>query len=139
MKNQPAMIEAFRRIEYTEWEALTKQRKTGQNVWSVRFGLAHFVNHAVSICPIVSYINHIGWDSEATNAVGGGSTWNFEKLADNANVRFVDILYEDKRIINSWYSFTMPQRRKGWIRFLNWFGRTFLHKDEFALKGRVYV
>ncbi|MBQ7698581.1 MAG: glycosyl transferase [Paludibacteraceae bacterium] len=139
MKEQPAMVEAFRRIEHTEWEALIKQRKTGQNVWSVRFGLAHFVNHAVSICPIVSYINHIGWDSEATNAVGGGSTWNFERLADNANIRFLDILYEDKRIINAWYSFTIPQRRKGWVRFLNWFGRTFLHKEEFALKGRVYV
>ena len=139
MKNQPAMIEAFRRIEYTEWEALTKQRNTGQNVWSVRFGLAHFVNHAISICPIVSYINHIGWDCEATNAVGGGSVWNFDKLANNDNIRFLDILYEDKRIINSWYSFTIPQRRKGWTRFLNWVGRTFLHKDEFALKGKVYV
>lgn len=138
MKSQPAMISAFRRIEYSEWEALSKQRKTGQNVWSVRFGLAHFVNHAVSICPIVSYINHIGWDSEATNAVGGGATWNFERLADNADIRFLDILYEDARIINAWYSFSNPQRRSAWRRFLNWFGRTFLNKDEFALKGKVY-
>lgn len=138
MKYQPAMISAFRRIEYSEWEALSKQRNTGQNVWSVRFGLAHFVNHAVSICPIVSYINHIGWDSEATNAIGGGSTWNFERLADNADIRFIDILYEDARIINAWYSFTNPKRRSLWRRCLNWIGRTFFGKDEFALKGKVY-
>ena len=138
MKNQPAMIEAFRRIEYTEWEALTKQRKTGQNVWSVRFGLAHFVNHAVSICPIVSYINHIGWDAEATNATSS-SQWNFERLADNANIRFLDVLYEDSRIINAWYSFTMRKRRPLLLRLKNWFGRKFLHRDEYALKGRVFA
>lgn len=138
VKQQPAMIEAFRRIEYGEYDALLKQQKTKQNVWSVRFGFAHFVNHAVSICPIVSYINHIGWDAEATNAKGS-SQWNFDSLADNANIRFLDVLYEDSRIINSWYSFSMPQRRSLWGRLKNWFGRKFLNKDEFALKGRVYV
>lgn len=138
IKNQPAMIEAFRRIEYTEWDALTKQRETKQNVWSVRFGLAHFVNHAVSICPIVSYINHIGWDAEATNATSS-SQWNFERLADNANIRFLDVLYEDSRIINAWYSFTINQPRSLWGKFKNWYGRKFLHRDEYALKGRVYA
>ena len=138
IKNQPAMIEAFRRIEYTEWDALTKQRETKQNVWSVRFGLAHFVNHAVSICPIVSYINHIGWDAEATNATSS-SQWNFERLADNANIRFLDVLYEDSRIINAWYSFTINQPRSLWGKLKNWYGRKFLHRDEYALKGRVYA
>ncbi len=138
IKNQPAMIEAFRRIEYTEWDALTKQRETKQNVWSVRFGLAHFVNHAVSICPIVSYINHIGWDAEATNATSS-SQWNFERLADNANIRFLDVLYEDSRIINAWYSFTINQPRSLLGKFKNWYGRKFLHRDEYALKGRVYA
>ena len=132
------MIEAFRRIEYTEWDALTKQRETKQNVWSVRFGLAHFVNHAVSICPIVSYINHIGWDAEATNATSS-SQWNFERLADNANIRFLDVLYEDSRIINSWYSFSINQPRSWWGKLRNWYGRKFLHRDEYALKGKVYA
>ena len=138
IKNQPAMIEAFRRIEYTEWDALTKQRETKQNVWSVRFGLAHFVNHAVSICPIVSYINHIGWDAEATNATSS-SQWNFERLADNANIRFLDVLYEDSRIINAWYSFTINQPRSLWGKLKNWYGRKFLRRDEYALKGRVFA
>lgn len=138
VKQQPAMIQAFRRIEYGDYDALLHQLATRKNVWSIRFAFAHFVNHAVSICPIVSYINHIGWDSEATNATSS-SQWNFERLADNANIRFLDILYEDSRIINSWYSFSMPQRRSLWGRFKNWYGRRFLNRDEYALKGRVFV
>ena len=137
VKQQPAMIAAFRRIEYSDYDSLIRQRATAQNVWSVRFAFAHFVNHAVSICPIVSYINHIGWDSEATNAKGSG-LWNFERLADTANLRFLEVLYEDSRIINAWYSFSIPQRRSLWGRLKNWFGRKYLHKDEFALKGRVF-
>lgn len=138
VKNQPAMIDAFRRIEYSEYDALVHQQETNQNVWSVRFSFAHFVNHAVSICPIVSYINHIGWDSEATNAVGS-SQWNFERLADKKEIRFLDVLYEDSRIINAWYSFSIPKRRSFWGRLKNWYGRKFLNKDEYALKGRIYV
>lgn len=138
VKQQPAMVEAFRRIEYSDYDSLIRQRAKGQNVWSVRFAFAHFVNHAVSICPIVSYINHIGWDSEATNAKGS-SLWNFDRLADDANIRFLDVLYEDSRIINAWYSFSIPQRRSLWGRLKNWFGRKYLHKDEFALKGRVFA
>lgn len=138
IKNQPEMIAAFRRLEYSEWEALVKQQETKQNVWSVRFSLAHFVNHAVSICPVVSYINHIGWDSEATNA-SASNLWNFDRLSDSEGIRFLDILYTDRRIINSWYSFSIPFPRNIFRKCINWFGRKFLHRDEFALKGKVYV
>lgn len=138
MKDQPEMIAAFRRIEYPEWDDLKRVKENGKNIWSVRFGLAHFVNHAVSICPIVSYINHIGWDEEGTNATCGGHVWNFERLADKEDIRFCDILYADKRIINAWYSFTVPHRRSWFGRLKNWYGRKFLGRDEYALKGRVF-
>ena len=138
MKDQPEMIAAFRRIEYPEWDDLKRVKENGKNIWSVRFGLAHFVNHAVSICPIVSYINHIGWDEEGTNATCGGHVWNFDHLADKEDIRFCDILYADKRIINAWYSFTVPHRRSWFGRLKNWYGRKFLERDEYALKGRVF-
>ena len=138
MKDQPEMIAAFRRIEYPEWDDLKRVKENGKNIWSVRFGLAHFVNHAVSICPIVSYINHIGWDEEGTNATCGGHVWNFDRLADKEDIRFCDILYADKRIINAWYSFTVPHRRSWFGRLKNWYGRKFLGRDEYALKGRVF-
>lgn len=139
MVGQPEMVAAFRRIEYPEWDALHKLKQTGQNLWAVRFGLAHFVNNAVSICPITSYINHIGWDSEATNAFGDSGTWHFDSLANRENIRFLDVLYLDRRIINAWYSFSIPQKRNVFGRLKNWFGRKFLHRDEYALKGKVYA
>lgn len=138
IKSQPAMIEALRRTEYDVYDALLRQQNSGQNLWSARFGFAHFVNHSISICPIVSYINHIGWDAEATNATSS-SQWVFDRLADKKEIRFLDVLYEDKRIINSWYSFSIPKPRSKWGKLRNWFGRKFLHRDEFALKGKVYV
>lgn len=133
----PSMIAAFRRVEHGLFEELKRQRSEGVNLWSARFAFAHFVNHAVSICPIVSYINHIGWDSEATNATAS-SQWNFDRLADNADIRFLDVLYEDSRIVNAWYSFTIHHPRTWWGKLKNWYGRRFLHRDEYSLKGRVY-
>lgn len=137
VQSQPAMINAFRRAEYGQYDELLIQREKQINIWAARFAFAHFVNHAVSICPIVSYINHIGWDAEATNATGS-TQWNFERLADNADIRFLDVLYEDSRIINSWYSFSIPHRRSLWGRLKNWYGRKFLGRDEYALKGKVF-
>ena len=134
---QPEMIDAFRRIEYGDFDAIVNQQQTGKNVWSIRFAFAHFVNHAVSICPIVSYINHIGWDSEATNAVSS-SQWEFDRLAEKKEIRLLDVLYEDKRIINAWYSFSISKPRSKIGKLKNWFGRRFLGRDEYALKGRVY-
>ena len=138
IKDQPAMIEAFCRMEYTNWEELIRLKKNNLNLWSLKFALSHFINNSISICPIVSYINHIGWDSEGTNAIGGGAIWHNSNLANNDDIRFCDILYLDKRIINSWYSFTINKRRNLWGRIKNWLGRKFYKKDEFALKGRVF-
>lgn len=138
VKDNPQMIKAFRRAEHCQYEELLWQQREKVNIWSARFAFAHFVNHAVSICPIVSYVNHIGWDSNATNAPSSNQ-WNFERLADKEDIHLLDILYEDSRIINSWYSFSIKKRRLLWGRLKNWFGRKFLGRDEYALKGRVYA
>lgn len=138
VKNDPQMIQAFRRAEHCQYDELFWAIANKKNLWAARFAFAHFVNHAVSICPIVSYINHIGWDAESTNA-SGSNLWNFERLADNANIRFLDVLYEDSRIINSWYSFSIKKPRSLWGKLKNWYGRKFLHRDEYALKDKVYV
>jgi hypothetical protein len=138
VQNDPQMIAAFRRAEHCQYEELEWQQREKVNIWSARFAFAHFVNHAVSICPVVSYINHIGWDAGATNSPGSNQ-WNFEKLAEKEDIRLLDVLYEDSRIINSWYSFTINKRRSLWGRFKNWYGRKFLGRDEYVLKGRVYA
>lgn len=138
LKQYPAMRKAFNRLGNDYFDALAYQQENEQNVWSIRFALSHFVNHSISICPIVSYINHIGWDSEATNAVGGASRWAFDRLMDKRDIRLLDILYEDAKIINAWYSFSITKKRSFLGRIKNWIGRNYLNKDEFALKGRVF-
>ena len=129
---------AFKRAGNEMWDQLLLCKQSGWNIWSVLFYLAHFENHAVSICPIVSYIEHIGWGPESTNCPGDGAAWKHERLADNQNIRFLDILYEDSRIINSWYSFRFGKPRSLFGKAINALGRRFKNKDEFFLKGKVY-
>lgn len=138
MKNNPAMRDAFNRLGYDYYDALSYQQENHQNVWSIRFALSHFVNHAVSICPIVSYVDNIGWGNDATNTKSSGGKWSGTILNKRQEINFLDILYEDSRIINSWYSFSISKRRSLFGRLKNWIGRKFLHRDEYSLKGRVF-
>ena len=129
---------AFKRAGNEMWDQLLLCKQSGRNIWSVLFYLAHFENHAVSICPIVSYIEHIGWGPDSTNCPGDGAAWKHERLADNQEIRFLDILYEDSRIINSWYSFRFGKPRSLFGKLINAFGRRFKNSDEYFLKGKVY-
>ena len=129
---------AFKRAGNEMWDQLLLCKQSGRNIWSVLFYLAHFENHAVSICPIVSYIEHIGWGADSTNCPGDGAAWKHERLAENKDIRFLDILYEDSRIINSWYSFRFGKPRPLLGKMINAFGRRFKNKDEYYLKGKVY-
>lgn len=138
LKSDKYMRDAFNRMGEDWYQELENQQLGKLNIWSVRFALAHFENHAVSICPIVSYINHIGWDSLATNATGGGDRWKFDSLADKKDICFLDVLYEDARIINAWYSFSIIKPRSLWGKMKNRFGRKFMQREEYALKGKVY-
>ena len=140
LKVNPQIRKAFERGGVDNWGELCRQQELGLNLWSVRFALAHFVNHAVSIAPIVSYVHNDGWGVDSTNCNGDGSKWKYDELNNKGkDFVFCDILYQDKRIINAWYSFTNPRRRSFFGRLKNWIGRHFLGRDEYALKGRVFV
>lgn len=140
LKANPQIRKAFERGGIDNWDELYRQQELGLNLWSVRFGLAHFVNHAVSIAPIVSYVHNDGWGDDSTNCKGDGSNWKYDELNNKGkNFAFCDILYEDARIINAWYSFSNSKPRSKWGKLKNWYGRKFLHRDEYALKGRVFA
>ena len=110
VKNNPAICKAFNRMGADYFDALAYQQENNQNVWSIRFALSHFVNHAISICPIQSYIEIFGWGEDSTNCVGNGERWLQTELADKEPDEMLDILYEDDRIINKWYSFSVPKK-----------------------------
>ena len=138
----PNMLSAFKRMGEDEWEELTMQVKGGKQIWSARFAFAHFVNHAVSIAPIRTYIRNIGAGGDSTNCKTEDlGRWEIaeSELNNSPELRLLDVLYEDPRIVNSWYSFFKKGKRSLWGRLKNWYGRKFLHRDEYALKGKVYV
>lgn len=138
LKTDFSIQKAFKRAGNEMWDQLKLCKDKGRNIWSVLFYLAHFENHAVSICPVVSYIEHIGWGPDSTNCPGDGAVWLHERLADKKEIKFLDILYEDARIINSWYSFRFGKPRSIFGKIVNAWGRRIKNKDEFFLKGRVY-
>lgn len=138
IKNNPIMYQAFCRMGEDEWEELEMQRSGNKNIWSARFALAHFVNHAVSIAPIEPYVRNIGDDTDASNCSALGR-WYIDEVCENYSPHLLDVLYEDPRIINTWYSFFKKGKRSLFGKLKNWFGRKFLHRDEYALKGKVYA
>ena len=140
--SNPQMLAAFKRMGEDEWEELTMQVKGSKQIWSARFALAHFVNHAVSIAPIKPYVRNIGAGADSTNCKTENlGRWEIAEsdLCNTPELRLLDVLYEDSRIVNTWYSFFKKGKRSLFGRLKNWYGRKFLHRDEYALKGRVYV
>lgn len=140
--NSPQMLSAFKRMGEDEWDELTMQVKGDKQIWSARFALAHFVNHAVSIAPIKTYVRNIGSGIDSTNCKTENlGRWEIEEsdMCDTSELRLLDVLYEDARIVNTWYSFFKKGKRSLFGRLKNWYGRKFLHRDEYALKGRVYA
>lgn len=138
IKNDMIIQRAFNRMGADYFDALTYQQENNQNVWSIRFALSHFVNHAVSICPIRSYIEIFGWGDDSTNCKGNGERWLNTELADKEPAKMLDILYEDSRIVNAWYSFSIPKKRNLFQRIVNRVGGKLFERDEFVLKGKVY-
>lgn len=140
--NSLQMLEAFKRLGDDEWEELTMQVKEGRQIWSARFAFAHFVNNAVSIAPIKTYVRNIGAGADSSNCTTENlGRWEIDEsdLCNTPELRLLDVLYEDSRIVNAWYSFFKKDRRSLLGRLKNWYGRKFLHRDEYALKGRVYA
>lgn len=140
--NSLQMLEAFKRLGDDEWEELTMQVKEGRQIWSASFAFAHFVNNAVSIAPIKTYVRNIGAGADSSNCTTENlGRWEIDEsdLCNTPELRLLDVLYEDSRIVNAWYSFFKKDRRSLLGRLKNWYGRKFLHRDEYALKGRVYA
>ena len=140
--SNPIMLSAFQRMGEDEWEELTMQVKGGKQIWSARFAFAHFINHAVSIAPITTYVRNIGAGIDSTNCKTEDlGRWEIaeSELNHSQELRLLDVLYEDPRIVNSWHSFFKKGKRSLWGKLKNWYGRKFLHRDEYALKGKVYA
>jgi hypothetical protein len=119
------------------FEMLQMQQSGKLNIWSIQFTMAHFMNHAVSIIPTHSYVDNVGLDGSGENC-GINLALRNDSLCVNENIRFLDILYEDNRIINAFYSANCRVKRPLWKKLVNRFSRLIGRKNVFVIKKKIY-
>lgn len=137
IKNSPSIIQALNRMGDDEFDLLFAQRERGLDIWSILFTLAHFENHAIAIIPCVSYVDNIGLDGTGENC-GIQSGLSNTHLCMNENPRFLDIIYEDMRVINAFYNVNCRKKLPLYKRIINRVYRKLLGHPKY-LKGRVYA
>jgi hypothetical protein len=140
LNSQPCMRDAFMRGGQDLYYRSLKERLNGLDVWSICFSLAHFQHHAVSIIPIVSYVHNTGLDGSGANSGNQINSSLSHKYYVNAKEtpRLLDVVYEDRRIVNMFYSSAVMQRRPFIKRVINRIGCKLTGKVEFIPKGEVY-
>lgn len=141
MNNEPFMRNAFMRGgEDLYYRSLLDRVNRGLDVWSVCFSLAHFMHHAVSIRPVISYIHNIGFDGSGVNSgLKLNSPLNHNYYVDAVkDPRLLDVVYEDSRIMNAMYSGSVMRRRPFFKRIINRIGCMLTGKKDFIPKGKIY-
>ncbi len=133
------LIEAFGRCGDDVLDLLEMQNAGKIDSWSIRFGFAHFANHAITILPCVPFVNNIGCDGSGTHcgkAMGGGDI-----IAPNGSwpLHFLDTLYEDSRIINLFANTFSREKRPLWKRGINYLMRLLNKKPVFVIKKKIYA
>lgn len=137
MKSHPAVKDAFNRMGDDEFGMFYAQQERGLNIWSILFTMAHFEHHAVAILPCQSYVDNIGLDGSGENC-GTQEALQQTALSTNEDPKFLDIIYEDKRIINAFYNVNCRQRLPLWKRAVNRLYRVLTGRPRF-LRGSIYV
>lgn len=96
------MQQAFNRGGSDLYNMLQAQKQHKIDSWSIRFTLAHFVLHAVSIMPTQSFIRHLGLDGSGTHCPSTQMI-SERKLNMKTDFHFLPVIYEDKRFIDAFY------------------------------------
>lgn len=117
---------------------LLKMQQTGKlNIWSIQFTMAHFVNHAVSIVPCTSYVDNVGLDGSGENCSVSKGLRN-KNLNQNEDIRLLDVLYQDSRIINAFYNVACRKKRPLWKKAFNKIYRMLGREPMFYIKRKIY-
>lgn len=136
IKEYPECKAALNRMGDDEFSLLFNHKEKGLNIWSIQFTIAHFVNHAVAIMPCESYVNNLGLDGSGENCSSQPSLTHRE-LNQKSEPKFVDILYEDRRIINAFYNVNCKERRPLYQRIINCFFRKAGRPVPFVIKKKI--
>lgn len=139
----PYEIDAFNRGGDDMMPMLCDEYNGRSSAWDIQFAFSHFRNHAVSIVPCHSYTYNIGCDGSGTHC--GDMRQSAESIVGKSclntktDIKFLDILYFDKRIINRQNSVFSKCRRPFWQRIINTLARLFGIKPPFTIKKKIYA
>lgn len=136
--NNPFQKQALNRAGEDMARLLLLQKSGSIDSWAMRFGLAHFINHTVAILPCVSYVDNIGFDGTGTHSGKIAHIYRNDISLAKEEVNFLDVIYEDSRIINAFYSAFYPGKRPLWKKAINWSIRKIGKKPPFIIKKKVY-
>lgn len=134
----PYQISAFNRGGEDLTNMLILQQESKIDSWSILFSFNHFANHAVAILPCNSYVENIGFDGTGIHSRNSNTYKKVKTSLAVRNPQFIDILYEDKRIINSFYSAYYSKKRSLLKKITNRITRLIIGKNLFILKKKVY-
>lgn len=141
LTKHPYELEAFQRSGDDMFPMLRDEREGRSSAWDIQFAFAHFMNHAVSIVPCISYTHNIGEDGSGTHcsAKDSNDVFDLNVLNKNSNPRLIDNLYFDKRIINLQYNVFCRTKRPLWQKVCNWIARELGKPVPFSIKKKIYA
>lgn len=138
-KQNPDMLRALCRLG-EDFPPMMQMQEDGKiDSWAVRFSFAHFKHHAVAILPCRSYVTNIGFDGTGTHSGTVANVYENDLSESVSNPRMLDMVYEDDRIINAFYSSYYPKSRPLWQKVINYIARKLGKKAIFVIKKKVYA
>lgn len=133
----PFQIDAFNRCGEDLVKMLKEEYDGQSSAWDIQFTFAHFMNHAVSIVPCIPFTKNIGLDGSGTHCSNSQSPLN-HPLNEIERIKFIDVLYEDKRIINLIHSSYCFKSRPIWKRAFNLIFKQLFKRPLFVYKSKVF-
>lgn len=132
------MLAAFSRGGDDLIKMLMEQVEGKIDAWDVQFTYNHFKNHAVSIIPRNSYIDNIGGDGSGTHHFDANAYLRFDLSKAKKEPRLLGVIYEDSRIINSFYNAYCERKRPLWQKVVNRLIRLLGGENVFIIKRKIY-
>lgn len=138
--SHPEQIEAFNRGGDDMTEMLCMQRDGKIDSWAIRFGFAHFREHCVAILPCIPYVDNIGFDGTGIHSgINRTDEYRNDLSMSVPNPRFLDVIYEDSRIINAFYNRFCRKKRPLYQKVINTVVRTIGGNPPFVIKRKIYL
>ncbi len=135
---QKNILEAYSRGGDDLIKMLVEQIEGKSDAWDIQFTYNQFKYHAVSIVPCHSYIDNIGGDGTGTHHLQSDDQYRFDVDKAVNNPKLLDVLYEDKRIVNLFYNAFCSKKRPLWQKIINRISRMLGGENVFVIKKKVY-